>query len=164
MKKWLARLPGIVVIVAIGVLVARRMYVGKPLPLGQQQIIAVRNLEKGQQLTTADLDTDTWYNIALIRDSSAKDVYLYLDDSLLDTYSYTTQPEGYNAGEMSIGGYTGAKFEGSIDEFAIFNSQLTSQDVADIYNAAQVPEPATIALLGLGTFLLRKKRYLHHAA
>ena len=115
---------------------------------------------------TADLSEDTWYNIALIRDSGVgdRDVYLYLDDSLLDTYSYSQEAEGYTEGTLSIGGYTGAKFEGAIDEFAIFNSQLTGQDVTDIYNAAQVPEPATIALLSFGLLCLRKKRQLHNAA
>ena len=65
---------------------------------------------------------------------------------------------------MSIGGYVGIKFEGAIDEFAIFNSMLTGQNVTDIYNAAQVPEPTTLCLLGLGILCLRKKRYLRHAA
>lgn len=109
---------------------------------------------------TANLSPDTWYNIALIRDSSAKDVYLYKDNSLLDTYSYTEQPEGYTEATLYIGGYLGSSFDGSMDEFAVFSSILTSQDVADIYNAATVPEPATVGLLGLGALLFRKKRPL----
>ena len=108
--------------------------------------------------STADLSEDTWYNIALIRDSSAKDVYLYLDGSLLDTYSYTTQTDGETEGTLYIGGYTGASFEGTVDEFAIFNSQLTGQNVTDIYNAAQVPEPATIMILSLGAAVFTRRR------
>jgi hypothetical protein len=124
----------------------------------------------GEQTYTFDTNLsldDTWYNITLVRDSGAGDreVHLYIGDSLLDTYSYTTQPEGYTEGEMSIGSYTGMKFTGAIDEFAIFNSALTGQNVIDIYNAAQVPEPATLCLLALGgMFLLRKKRHFCHAA
>lgn len=106
---------------------------------------------------TANLSFDTWYNLALIRDASAKDVYLYKDNSLLDTFSYTDQPEGYTEATLYIGGYLGSSFDGSMDEFAVFSSILTSQDVADIYNAATVPEPATVCLLGLGAFFFRKK-------
>ena len=107
-----------------------------------------------------NLDTDTWYNIALIRDSGAgdRDVLLYVDNSLIDTFSYTQEAEGYTEAEMSIGGYTSTKFEGAIDEFAIFGSQLTGQDVTDIYNAAQVPDPTTLCLLGLGAVMLLGRR------
>ncbi|MCJ7692987.1 MAG: PEP-CTERM sorting domain-containing protein [Sedimentisphaerales bacterium] len=109
---------------------------------------------------TADLLLDTWYNITLIRDSGAgdRDVYLYIGDSLLGTYSYTEEAEGYTEGDLSIGGYGGNKFAGTIDEFAIFGSQLTGQNVIDIYNAAQVPEPATIMILGLGAAVLVRRR------
>ncbi|MFC1739772.1 LamG-like jellyroll fold domain-containing protein [Planctomycetota bacterium] len=112
--------------------------------------------EQTYTFSTANLSLDTWYNIALIRDADAgtKDVYLYLDDSLVDTYSYTQQPEGYTEGTLHIGGYTGANFDGTIDEFAIFGSTLTSQNVTDIYNAAQVPEPTTVCLLALGGMVL----------
>jgi len=108
--------------------------------------------------STANLSPDTWYNIALIRDSSAKDVYLYINDTLLDTYSYTTQPEGYTEGTLNIGGYTSTNFDGTIDEFAIFGSTLTSQNVSDIYDAALVPEPATVCFLGLGALVLCRRR------
>jgi len=116
--------------------------------------------EQTHIFSTANLSLDgTWYSIALIRDSSAQEVDLYIEGSLLDTYSYTNQPDGRTEGEMSIGGSSGTKFEGALDEFAIFNSQLTGQNVTDIYNAAQVPEPATLCLLALGGMvLLGRKR------
>jgi hypothetical protein len=107
---------------------------------------------------TADLLIDTWYNIALIRDSSAQEVDLYIEGSLLDTYSYTNQPDGHTEGTLSIGGSSGTKFEGALDEFALFNSMLTGQNVTDIYNAAQVPEPATICLIGLGALVSCRRR------
>ena len=77
---------------------------------------------------------------------------------MVDTYSYTQQPEGYTEGTLNIGGYLGAKFDGTMDEFAIFGSQLTAQNVTDIYNAAQVPEPATVCILGLGALALCRRR------
>jgi hypothetical protein len=114
--------------------------------------------EETYVFSTADLSEDTWYNIALIRDSSAKDVHLYIDNSLLDTYSYTTQTDGETEGTLHIGGYTGTNFDGTVDEFAIFNSQLTGQNVTDIYNAAQVPEPATIMIISLGAAVFIRRR------
>ena len=116
--------------------------------------------EESYTFSTANLSEDTWYNIALIRDadSGTKEVYLYLDNSLLDTFEYTQQPDGNNEGTLHVGGYTGSYFEGVIDEFAIFNSKLTSQNVTDIYNAAQVPEPATIMILSLGAAVFIRRR------
>ena len=107
-----------------------------------------------------NLDLDTWYNIALVRDSGAgdRDVLLYVDTSLIDTYSYSSEAEGYTEGTLSIANYSGSKFNGTMDEFAIFDSQLTSQNVTDIYNAAQVPEPATMMILGLGAVVLIRRR------
>jgi len=110
--------------------------------------------EQTYTFSTANLSEDTWYNIALIRDSSAKEVSLYINDSLLDTYSYTTQAEGYTEGTLRMGGYGGPRFDGTIDEFTIFGSILTGQNVSDIYDAALVPEPATGLLLVLGAMPL----------
>jgi hypothetical protein len=113
--------------------------------------------EQTTTFSTADLLEDTWYNIALVRDSSAKDVYIYLDGDLLNTYSYTQQAEGYTEGTLAIASYTGTSLDGMMDEFAMFGSVLGSDDVLDIYNAG-VPEPATVLLLGLGSLIMLFKR------
>ncbi|UCC22021.1 MAG: LamG domain-containing protein [Planctomycetota bacterium] len=109
--------------------------------------------------TSANLDTDTWYNIAVTRDTTASEVMLYIDGSYLDTFSYTNQPQGGGSGTLYLGKYGSDLYDGSVDEIAVFDYELTGTNVSDIYEAANpVPEPATIALLGLGSLALIHSR------
>jgi hypothetical protein len=69
-------------------------------------------------------------------------------------------------GPLTIGGRTwnpSSAFDGQIDESAVFNYALTSQEVSDLYQAAVVPEPSTLAVVGLGaigvaTYVRRRSR------
>ena len=108
--------------------------------------------------SSSNLSTDTWYNITVTRDATAEEVTLYIDGDLLDTFSFNNQPEGYGNGTLYLGQYGTDLFDGSIDEIAVFDYELTGQNVTDIYNAAQVPEPATIMILGLGAAVLMRRR------
>lgn len=46
-------------------------------------------------------------------------------------------------------------FEGKIDDVRIYNRALSTEEITELYN---VPESATLLLLGLGAVILRKKR------
>jgi len=49
-------------------------------------------------------------------------------------------------------------YNGQIDGLAVFGSALSGTDIAGLYAAAQVPEPTTLALLGLGSLAFLRNR------
>jgi hypothetical protein len=53
--------------------------------------------------------------------------------------------------------YGDKKFDGLLDEVAIWDVALSGDAIRDIYNDG-VPEPATVALLGLGGLALIRRR------
>jgi hypothetical protein len=82
----------------------------------------------------AMLNLDSWQHIAIVR-TSDNNVRLYID-GVLDFSTLVTQETG-GGGLVHIGatnGTTGGDFNGEIDEVAIFNSELSSSDIAFIYN------------------------------
>jgi len=52
---------------------------------------------------------------------------------------------------------TGAEYKGYIDEVRWYNNAVSPDDVEALYFETYIPEPCTLALLGLGGLLLRRK-------
>ncbi|MBN1591250.1 MAG: PEP-CTERM sorting domain-containing protein [Pirellulales bacterium] len=46
------------------------------------------------------------------------------------------------------------EWKGQLDEIAIFDRALSANEVGTLFNAAVVPEPSTLCLMGLGAFCL----------
>ena len=95
--------------------------------------------------STTVLALNTWYHVTIKRDITTKTSYLYVNVTLemqvtnsAITLAYGTraiQPtigaiRGNNNGVLSSSGY----FDGSVDELNIWNKQLTSTEVTDLYN------------------------------
>ena len=90
--------------------------------------------------TTNSVADGNWHHAVGIREDG--DIKLYLDGSFIDSTTDTTDtsidstdPLFIGAGTNASSGAIGNFFDGNIDEVAIWNTALTSTQVAEIYNA-----------------------------
>ena len=94
------------------------------------------------------LQPNTWYHVAFMR--AGDDISCYLNGQL--EFSTTRPATGtFAEGTWTFGGRSdtaGLKWQGNMDEIAIFDRLLTQDEVLAHYYAAVVPEPATCVLLG----------------
>jgi hypothetical protein len=99
--------------------------------------------------------TNTWYNVAAVRDATNSTVSYYINGQLASTLPYSNAANSNNS-DLNIGKLSGASdqyFIGRIDDVKLYNNALTAEEVA-----AAVPEPATMLLLGTGVFLFRRSK------
>lgn len=111
--------------------------------------------------TSADLNQ--WIFVAAtFTANSSRDLYI----NGVQVASNTPGGHSINSSNaFSMGASTvfgGRWFNGGIDEVAVYNTQLSSTDIQQIYNSATaVPEPMTLGLLALGGLgLLVRRRTL----
>ncbi|MGC8551406.1 MAG: LamG domain-containing protein [Phycisphaerae bacterium] len=109
--------------------------------------------------TAADLNK--WIFVAAtFTANSSRD--LYINGQLVASNTpggHSLDSAAFNIGESTV--FPGRWFNGGIDEVAVYNTQLSSTDIQQIYNSASnVPEPTTLALLAIGGLglLLRRRR------
>ena len=85
-----------------------------------------------------DLDIETWYHIALTWESTG--YALYLNGTEVDSGTFSGFSAFRSLADIGNDGnlnYRNEGFNGTIDEVAIWNRTLTSQDVSDLYNSGQ---------------------------
>jgi hypothetical protein len=85
-------------------------------------------------------------------------IKMYVNGNLQGVTSYSGTYES-NTESLLIGHQQpGADryYDGLLDDMRIYNNALTASEIQQLYN---VPEPATLLLLGLGATTLLRKRY-----
>ncbi|HBG28236.1 MAG: hypothetical protein A2Y10_12865 [Planctomycetes bacterium GWF2_41_51] len=111
-------------------------------------------------------ESNVWHHVAAVVTDLA-DITLYVDGV---QYLSGSSTSGYGAGTanmdgLKLGGRFGANgsnnkyVSGSMDDFAIFDTALNAEQIADIYESSMpIPEPATMCLLACGLAMVSSRK------
>ena len=107
-------------------------------------------------ISTTIVSPDTWYHVAGSYDGSAMRIFVngVLESSTPITGNFNTDDRRLCIGSNVWGSDQPTIFtNASIDEVRIYNRALSDSEIM-----ALAPEPATIALLGLGSLMIRRRK------
>lgn len=93
------------------------------------------DLEETALFNSVDLNEDTWYNLTITRDAGSNEVSVYINGVFLEAATYSNAPEGEVNAKIFVGRQSGAKFDGFMDELALFDYVLSDTEALSIYKA-----------------------------
>ncbi|MDC0270086.1 LamG domain-containing protein [bacterium] len=110
----------------------------------------------------ATVASDEWHHVAMTGSASDSTMSVYIDGVLIA--SDTSPNVNFNFG-TSAGLFIGSKrvtadslFDGLIDEVAVYDSVLSTSDLAARANFNPIPEPTSAILGGMGALILLRRR------
>jgi len=80
---------------------------------------------------------DTWYHMVFVWDDSGGNLYLYVNGVQNDSTAHTDQLQAGTNRNFEIGRHPDAateEFNGTVDEFGLWNRSLSSAEVLSLYN------------------------------
>lgn len=112
--------------------------------------------------TSATVNDGEWHH--LVAQKLPDRLELWIDGVLAPEFASISDPIDYNGlGQMLFvgahgNGSTGIDFGGMIDEVQVFKGNLTAEQINNLRVTNVIPEPGTIALLGLAGVMLAGRR------
>ena len=119
-----------------------------------------------RDVASVELSDSVWHHVVATGSDSAGEIKLYVDGVLVDTDDSLVNDATMNGHQFAVGAArftsdAGTRpFDGLIDEFALYGTVLDASTVEAHYDAgvAPIPEPGSLALLGLGGLLIARRR------
>lgn len=128
--------------------------------LGYPNIAAVYYCQNGNSNTHSpqgSISLNKWMHIAATNTGTQQKIYV--DGQQVASYNINSGPIRDTDINLWIGrvsgGYVSSAFDGLIDDVRIYDYALSDSDVSHLY---QIPEPASLLILGAGLLRLRGKR------
>ncbi len=123
-------------------------------------------MQLGVPSNVLNVQDNQWHHVVVVRNGDDVSNLVVVIDGVDLTSTLTPTSAGWGTtgtnahlGVRADNGNSNHNHNGAIDDTAIWlNRALTVQEAQDLYNAALIPEPGSIALFALGGLLLLRRR------